>query len=170
MVVKTSQESILVKSMRQYSNKTLTKETSISLSTWAAQGCHENARNHVSEHNVLQRLLLDIASIRLCFHTFHLAPSLLLIFNVTPIYLLLRLNHLYILLTLGRCSRKDKTVFAVFLLHLLQPPPSPPRSATTSPSLCSSIVVTFSAVTLFKCLVTSEINTLFQHYSLYCFF
>ena len=64
MVVKTSQESILVKSMRQYSNKTLTKETSISPSTWAAQGCHENARNHVSEHNVQQRLLLDITSIR----------------------------------------------------------------------------------------------------------
>ena len=82
------------------------------------------------------------------------------------------------------------------LLHLLQPPPSPPRPrpppplpsatqalpassppplasafttsslATTSPSLCSS---TFSAVRLFKCLVNSEISSLFQHYSIYCF-
>ena len=67
MVVKTSQESILVKSMRQYSNKTLTKETSLSRTTWAAQGCPENVRNHVSEHNVLQGLLSDSFLIRLCF-------------------------------------------------------------------------------------------------------
>ena len=134
MVIKTSQENILLKSMRPFSNKTLTKETSVSRSTWAAQGCLENVRNNLSEHNVLKRLLLDIASTRLRFHTFHLAPSLLLIFNVTPSYLLLRLNQLYILLTLSRCRRKDKTVFAVFLLHLLQPPPSPPRPPPHLPS------------------------------------
>ena len=120
--------------MRPFSNKTLTKETSLSRTTWAAQGCPENVRNHVSEHNVLQRLLLDIASIRLCFHTFYHAPSFLLIFNVTPIYLLLCLNQVYILLTLGRCRRKDTTVFAVFLLHLLRPPPSPHRPPPHLPS------------------------------------
>ena len=134
MVIKTSQENILFKMERPFSDKTLTKETYFNWFSWAAQGCPENVRNHVSEHNVLQRLLLDIALIRLCFHTFYHAPSFLLIFNVTPIYLLLRLNQLYILLTLSRCRRKDKTVFAVFLLHLLQPPPSPPRPPPHLPS------------------------------------
>ena len=49
------------------SERIMVNRTSFRRSTWAAQGCPENVRNRVSEHNVLQRMLLDMVSIRLCF-------------------------------------------------------------------------------------------------------
>ena len=49
------------------SERITVNRTSFRRSTWAAQGCPENVRNRVSEHNVLQRMLLDMVSIRLCF-------------------------------------------------------------------------------------------------------
>ena len=58
MVIKTSQENILFKMERPFSDKTLTKETYFNWFSWAAQGCPENVRNHE---------MSDIALIRLCF-------------------------------------------------------------------------------------------------------
>ena len=68
-----------------------------------AQGCPENVSNQVSGHNVLQRLLSDIASIRLCFIQ-HLWERVDFDNH--------QLNQLCISLTLGRCGGEDITVIA----------------------------------------------------------
>merc|ERR1712090_39753 len=61
MVIETSLlKDITLTNLYPFWERIKVNTTSFKCFTWAAQGCPENVRNRVSEHNVLQRMLLDM--------------------------------------------------------------------------------------------------------------